>query len=153
MVNLIATMNTIPDTTGQAAPFQTASSKNAEARFVNRNLHRIWRTRRMKAKLLHPVRKVLKPLASWLQQEHFHVSAGHHGSPPTPLSLRHAGWKSLALGIILAPLAFIMLLPLLILIFPLLVVVGIAAVLAAAWQTNEEDTGASHHTLAWHAVH
>lgn len=145
-------MNTIPDTTGQAAPFQTASSKNAEARFVNRNLHRIWHTRRMKAKLLHPFRKVLKPLAFWLQREHFHLVGDHHEAP-TPLSLRDTGWKSLALGIVLAPLAFIMLLPLLILIFPLLVVVGIGAVLAAAWQTNEEDTGAGHHTLAWHAVH
>lgn len=148
-------MNTIPDITGQAAPFQQtarASSKNAEARFVNRNLHRLWQTRRMKAKLLHPFRKVLKPLAFWLQQEHFHVSAEHHDAPPTPLSLRHTGWKSLVLGIVLAPLAFIMLLPLLILIFPLLVVVGIAAILAAAWQANEEDTGTGHHSLAWHAV-
>lgn len=147
-------MNTIPDThSGQAAPFHpTASSKNAEARFINRNLHRLWQTRRMKAKLLHPFRKVLRPLASWLRREHFHVSEGQAGQPSSPLNLRHAGWKSLVLGVVLGPLAFIMLLPLLILIFPVLVVVGIAAVCAAAWQTNaEEDVG--HHNLAWHALH
>jgi len=145
-------MNTIPDTRGQAASFQqtaSSSSKNAEARFVNRNL---WRTRRMKAKLLHPVRKVLRPLAHWLRQEHFHVGEGRQDTLPMPLQLRQASWKTLALGVVLAPLAFIMLLPLLILIFPALVMVGVAAVCAAAWQTNEEDTGTGHHTLAWHAV-
>lgn len=148
-------MNTIPDTTSsQAASFQqTASSKNAEARFINRNLHRIWHTRRMKAKLLHPVRKVLRPLAHWLQQEHFHVHGGRQDSMPMPLQLRDAGWKTFALGIILAPLAFIMLLPLLILLFPLVVIFGIAAIGAAAWQTNEDDVGTGHHSLAWHAVH
>ena len=147
-------MNTIPDTsTGQAASFhQTAGSKNAEARFVNRNLHRLWHRRRMQAKLLHPFRKVMRPLAVWLQQEHFHIHEGEmvEGAvmPPAPLKLRQAGWKSMALGIFLAPLAFLILLPLLILIFPALVVVGIAAVCAAAWQTNEEeDVGRS--TLAW----
>ncbi len=146
-------MNTIPDTLiGQAASFQqTASSKNAEARFINRNLHRIWHGRRMKAKLLHPFRKVLRPLAHWLQQEHFHVAEGQADASPAPLQLRHMGWKSLALGVILAPLAFIMLLPLLILIFPALVVVGVAAILAAAWQAD--DATVREHTLAWHAVH
>lgn len=144
-------MNTIPDTLlGQAASFQqTASSKNAEARFINRNLHRIWHTRRMKAKLLHPFRKVLRPLAHWLQQEHFHVDGGV-GALPLPLQLRQAGWKSFALGVILAPLAFIMLLPLLILIFPVLLVIGLAAICAAAWQADDGD--ARRHTLMWHAV-
>lgn len=147
-------MKAIPDTsTGQAASFhQTATSKNAEARFVNRNLHRLWHRRRMQAKLLHPFRKVLRPLAVWLQQEHFHVSEGHAEVPPTPLKLRNVGWPGFILGLILAPLAFVMLLPLLILIFPALVVVGIAAVCAAAWQTNEEED-VGHHTLAWHALH
>lgn len=141
-------MNTIADTPrSQAASFQpTASAKNAEARFVTRSLHKIWQRRRLKARLLHPVRKVLRPLALWLRQEHFDV--GEVGQP-VPLQLRRAGWPSALLSLVLAPLVFIMLLPLLILIFPAVVVVGLAAVGAAALQTEEDDV--VPHSMTWHA--
>lgn len=146
-------MNTIPDTsTGQAASFQpAASAKNAEARFVNRNLHRLWQFRRMRATFLRPFRKVFRPLLVWLRQEHVFVKSGRVGAPPMGLKLKQFGWETIALGIILGPLAFIMLLPLLILIFPVAVVIGLAAVMVAAMQTDSED--AEHHTLAWHALH
>ncbi|MDZ4402064.1 hypothetical protein [Prosthecobacter sp.] len=145
-------MNTIPDTTGQAASFQqAASAKNAEARFVTRHLHRVWQFRRMRATFLRPFRQAIRPLLVWLRQEHVFVKSGQFGAPPVGLKLKQFGWETIALTVVLGPLAFIMLLPLLILIFPVAVLIGLAAVIVAAIQTDAED--AEHHTLAWHAMH
>lgn len=144
-------MNTMPDSSEQAASFQRTASASHYVRFVNRNLHRISQTSRMRATLLHPFRKVLRPLLHWLRQEHFYVASDRAGQPPVGLHLRTAGWESLALGILLAPLAFLLLLPLLVLIFPVAVIIGVAAMMATTAQTDSDDT--EHHTLAWHALH
>jgi hypothetical protein len=145
-------MNTIPDTYGQAASFQqVASAKNAEARFVTRNLHRVWQFRRMQATFLRPFRRALRPLLVWLRQEHVFVKSGQHGAPPVGLKLKQFGWETIALSLIVGPLAFIMLLPLLILIFPAVVIIGLAGVVVASMQTDAED--AEHHSLAWHTMH
>ena len=145
-------MNTIPaPQRGQAASFQqAATAHNAEARFVTRNLHRVWQFRRMKATFLRPFRQALRPLLVWLRQEHIFVESGQHGTPPVGLHLKQFGWETIALGLVLGPLAFIMLLPLLILIFPVVVLVGCGAVAASALQADAED--AEHHTLTWHAM-
>lgn len=131
--------------TQQAASFEQTASADDTARFVNRNLHRIWQARRMKATLLRPFRKVLRPLLVWLRQEHFHVRGGRRGDPPAALKLRQAGWESLALGLVLGPLVFLMLLPLLILMFPVALFIGLAGLAAAALQTGVEDS--RHHLL------
>ncbi|MFZ2280569.1 MAG: hypothetical protein WAW39_22415 [Prosthecobacter sp.] len=146
-------MNTIPaPQRGQAASFQqAATAHNAEARFVTRNLHRVWQLRRMKATVLRPFRQALRPLLVWLRQEHIFVESGQQGSAPVGLHLKQFGWETIALSLILGPLAFIMLLPLLILIFPVVVLVGCGAVAASALQADAED--AEHHTLSWHAMH
>lgn len=145
-------MNTIPDTTGQEASFhQAASAKNAEARFVTRNLHRVWQFRRMQATFLRPFRQALRPLLVWLRQEHVFVKSGQSVAPLVSVNLRQFGWETTALGLIIAPLAFIMLLPLLILIFPVTVLIGLAAVIVAALQADAEEV--EHHTLAWHALY
>ncbi len=146
-------MNTIPEPQrGQAASFQhAATAHDAEARFVTRNLHRVWQLRRMKATFLRPFRQALRPLLVWLRQEHIFVESGQQGSPPVGLHLKQFGWETIALSIILGPLAFIMLLPLLILIFPVVVLVGCGAVAASALQADAEDL--DHHSLTWHAMH
>ena len=146
-------MNTIPEPQrGQAASFQqAATAHNAEARFVTRNLHRVWQFRRMQATFLRPFRQALRPLLVWLRQEHVFVKSGMQGSPPVGLHLKQFGWETIALSLVLGPLAFIMLMPLLILIFPAAVLIGLAAVLVAAVQTDAEDV--EHHTLTWHAMH
>lgn len=146
-------MNTIPEPQrGQAASFQpAASAKNAEARFVTRNLHRVWQFRRMQATFLRPFRKVFRPLLIWLRQEHVFVKSGQLGVPPIGLKLKQFSWETLALGIVLGPLAFILLLPLLILIFPVAVLIGLAAVMVSSMQTDAEDV--EHHTLTWHTMH
>jgi len=105
----------------------------------------------MKATLLRPFRQALRPLFVWLRQEHIFVESGQQGTPPVALHLKQFGWETIALSLVLAPLAFIMLLPLLILIFPVVVLVGCGAVAAAALQADAED--AEHHTLTWHAMH
>lgn len=145
-------MNTIPaPPRGQAASFQqAATAHNAEARFVTRNLHRVWQLRRMKATFLRPFRQALRPLLVWLRQEHVFVQSGQHGTPPVGLNLKQFGWETIALSLILAPLAFIMLLPMLIVIFPVVVLIGLGAVAASAMQADAEV--AEHHSLAWHAI-
>ncbi len=146
-------MNTIPvPQRGQAASFQqAASAHDAEARFVTRNLHRVWQIRRMKATFLRPFRLALRPLLIWLRQEHVFVESGQHGTPPVGLHLKQFGWETIALSLILVPLAFIMLLPLLILIFPVVVLIGLCAVAASAMQADSEVV--EHHSLAWYAMH
>jgi hypothetical protein len=146
-------MNTIPDPhRGQAASFQqAASAKNAEARFVNRSLHRVWQLRRMQATLLRPFRIALRPLLVWLRQEHVFTNSGQLSARPVGLQLKEFGWETLAAGVIFAPLAFILLLPLLIIIFPIAVLIGLGATVVAAIQTDAEDE--EHHSLSWHAMH
>lgn len=147
-------MKTMPDSTlEQAAAFQTTASADDVVRFVNRNLKRIWQRRRMKATLLRPFRTVLRPLLHWLRREHFHVRGDGPGSAPVGLNLRLAGSESLALGLglILGPRAFIFLLPLLIIIFPVAVLFGVAGIAAASLQTDADDV--EHHTLVWHTMH
>ncbi len=145
-------MNTIPDcTTDQVASKDHATHADAPARFVNRNMNRIWRHHRLLATLLRPFRRVLRPLLVWLRQEHVYIQSDQPGAPPVGLNLRQFGWESIALGILLAPLAFIMLLPLLIIIFPVAVCIGLFGIAAAAVQTDADDV--DHHSLTWHALH
>lgn len=146
-------MNTIPEPPrGQAASFQQAvSAHDAEARFVTRNLHRVWQLRRMQATFLRPFRQALRPLLVWLRQDHIFVKNGQQGMPPVGLKLKQFSWETIALSLVLGPLAFIMLLPLLILIFPVAVLIGLAAMLVTALQTDADDV--AHHTLTWHAMH
>ncbi len=132
-------MNTIPDNEGQAASIQTA--KNAEARFVTRNLHRVWQIRRMQAVLLRPFRQAIRPLLVWIRQEHIYVQTGHHGTPPVGLNLRQLSWGTVALSAVLAPLAFIMLLPLLIVILPVVALIGLVSSAVSAWQTDLDHPG------------
>ena len=137
-------MKTMPDT-NQAASFQQTASADVPARFINRNLHRLWQTRRLQATLLRPFRRILHPLLVWLRRDALHL--GH--TPPA--SLRRVGWESLALGLLLGPLAFLMLLPLLLLLFPAALLIGLAGVAAATLQADAEE--AEHHSLVWHALH
>jgi hypothetical protein len=145
-------MNTIPaPQRGQAASFQQAATANdAEARFVTRNLHRVWQFRRIQVTFLRPFRHALRPLLVWLRQDHIFVKNGQHGAPPVGLKLKQFSWETIALGLVLGPLAFIMLLPLLIVIFPVAVFIGLAAVMVGSMQTDSEEV--VHHTLAWHAL-
>jgi hypothetical protein len=137
-------MKTMPDT-NQAASFLQTASADVPARFVNRNLHRLWQTRRLQATLLRPFRRILHPLLVWLRRDAMRLGNA------SPDSLRRVGWETLALGLLLGPLAFLMLLPLLILLFPAALLIGLAGVAAAALQADDEEL--EHHSLAWHALH
>lgn len=105
----------------------------------------------MKATFLRPFRQALRPLLVWLRQEHVFVESGQRGAPPVGLKLKQFGWETIALSIILLPLAFIILLPMLIVIFPVAVLIGCGAFAASALQADVEEV--DHHSLGWHAVH
>ncbi len=145
-------MNTIPDcTTDQVASIDHATRADAPARFVNRNLHRLWHHRRMQATLLRPFRKVLRPLLVWLRQEHIHVQSGQPGVPPIGIGLRKVGWESIALGILIGPLVFVMLLPLALILVPVIAIIGVTAIAVSSIQTDQDES--EHHSLPWHTMH
>ena len=105
----------------------------------------------MQATLLRPFRIALRPLLVWLRREHRFMAGGQQGAPPVGIKLKQFGWETIAACIIFTPLAFILLLPLLIIIFPIAVLIGLGATVVAGIQTDADD--AEHHTLAWHAMH
>ena len=145
MNTLVESQSELVDSTHQT------TSADAPARFVTRNLHRIWQIRRMQVTLLRPFRKVLRPFAHWLRQEHFFVASGEAAVPKSGMHLRTLGWETITLSILLGPLVFLMLLPLLLIIVPAAAFIGLAAMIAAAIQTGAED--ADHQSIAWHALH
>ncbi|MDB6003451.1 MAG: hypothetical protein JWR15_438 [Prosthecobacter sp.] len=105
----------------------------------------------MKATFLRPFRQALRPLLVWLRRDHIFVKNGQHGDPPVGVQLKQFSWETIAVSLLLAPLAFIILLPMLIVIFPVAVLVGLGAVIASTVQSDADD--AEHHTLAWHTMH
>ncbi len=145
MKTLAEIQNELVDSTHQT------TSADAPARFVTRNLHRVWQVRRMQATLIRPFRKVLRPFAHWLQQEHFFVTTGDAASPKSGLNLRTFGWETIVLCTILGPIVFLMLLPLLLIIMPVVAFVFLAAMAATAIQTGADDD--DYHSIAWHALH
>jgi hypothetical protein len=115
-------MKTMPDTSSQAAAFRQLASSEDAFRFVNRMLHRIQSPRRIKATLLRPFHAMLRPF--------IHPSPGV--KPRLALPAVNASWEAVVLGALLLPLAFVLLLPLLIIIFPLVVLAGLGALMMSA---------------------
>jgi hypothetical protein len=153
-MNQTTAMKTLAETQSELELVDSVThttSADIPARFITRNLHRVWQIRRMQATLLRPFRKILRPFAHWLRQEHFFIGTGDESGSRAGLNLRTFGWETMVLSAILAPLAFLMLLPLLLIILPAAACLGLVAVVFTGMQTDEEE--AVHHSIAWHALH
>ncbi|MDB6119284.1 MAG: hypothetical protein JWO08_3065 [Verrucomicrobiaceae bacterium] len=90
----------------------------------------------MHTPLMEPYRHLLKPLLRWAWKPHLAILGGQE-----LVNLKPPSTFALVISIILGPLIFIMLLPLILVLLPVGMVVGILAILAACLQTEAEEPG------------
>ena len=99
----------------------------------------------MHSPVVEPFRHVLRPLLRWAWKPHLAVFGGLelvNLKPPSTLAL--------VVSAIFGPLVFVLLLPLILILVPALMVVGMLAVLAANLQAGAEDT--TSHSMALHVL-
>ncbi len=116
------------------------SSATAPARVVDRNLSRIWHLRRiLRIPVLQPFRKTLRPLLRWALKPHVFVAGDQQGAARVGLNLKPASIITLVLSILLGPLVFLMLLPLVLILLPVALIIGGIAVAITSMQTTAEE--------------
>ena len=93
--------------------------------------HRAWLYRRiMKSPVVEPFRKVLQPLIKWTFKPHFGVSDEANGK--VLVNLKPPSTFAVVMSVLLAPIVFLMLLPLFLILVPVLMFVfGMAVLLPA----------------------
>lgn len=99
----------------------------------------------MHTPLMEPYRHLLRPLLRWVWKPHFAILGG-----PELINLKPPSTFALVMSIILGPLVFVMLLPLILILIPVAMVVGILAVLAACLQCEADQPGP--HSMALHVL-
>ncbi len=97
--------------------------------------------------LMEPFRILLRPLRKWLLQPHVAIHAGEGDPELVDLPLRRPSTTTLVLSIILGPLVFVMLLPLLLILVPLALVIGFAAVVITTFKVNDDNLGQPIHVV------
>lgn len=91
----------------------------------------------IKSGLTEPFRILFKPLKQWMRARHVFIHTAEGTSETVELPLRKPGAATLVLSILLAPLVFLMLLPLLLILVPLALGVAFIALLVACLQSDE----------------
>lgn len=91
----------------------------------------------IKSGLMEPFRILFKPLKRWVLARHVSIHTAEGSAETVELPLRKPGAATLVLSILLAPLVFLMLLPLLLILVPLALGVAFIAMLAASLQSDE----------------
>jgi hypothetical protein len=86
---------------------------------------------------MEPFWILFKPLKQWVLARHVSIHAAEGAAETVELPLRKPGAATLVLTILLAPLVFLMLLPLLLILVPLALGVAFIAMLAASLQSDE----------------
>lgn len=98
-----------------------------------------WLYRRfLKSGLVEPVRKVLKPLLIWVFKPHIAVTDDTGRRDLVDIDLKPPSAVAIAWWTVFGPLIFLMLLPLILILIPVVMVVGLAAILVAAMQTDAD---------------
>ncbi len=147
-------MDTISSTgVGQvtAAPHATHGAR-APSLFVDRNLRRIWNYRRvLRSPLCHPFRKLLRPLVRWVFASHLFVYDEARPDSPIGVNLKALSVSTVLLTLLLTPLVFVMLLPLVLILLPVAFCFGLVGIMATALQTDRDDH--AHPSLISHALH
>lgn len=127
------------DTTSTAAHAAARASKGlaSGSRFRHAWIYR----RVLTSGLVEPFRKVLRPLIRWLFQPHFKCWDGPRHESRIDIPMRRPSMGTLGLSIVLGPLVFLMLLPLVLVLVPVAALIGVAAVMAASMQTGLDGGG------------
>ena len=101
---------------------------------------RAWLYRRiMKSPVVEPFRKVLQPLIKWTFKPHFGVRDEANGK--VLVNLKPPSTFAVVMTVLLAPIVFLMLLPLFLILIPVLMVVFAMAVLVPALSGDMEEEG------------
>ncbi len=104
------------------------------------HLRDAWLYRRvLRSPIVEPFRKVLRPLVRWVFRPHLHVAAGPDGQGSESVSLKQPSLATVAWWMVFGPLVFVMLLPLLLILVPVVMLLGIAAIIFSAFQEETED--------------
>lgn len=127
------------DTTSTAAHSAAKACKGlaSGSRFRHAWIYR----RLLQSGVVEPFRKVLRPLIRWMFQPHFAVWDGSRHESKVDVSLQKPSMGTLVLSVVLGPLVFLMLLPLILILVPVAALIGIAAVMAASVQTGLDGGG------------
>lgn len=91
----------------------------------------------IKSGLMEPFRILFKPLKQWMLARHVSIHTAEGSAETVELPLKKPGVATLVLAILLAPLVFLMLLPLMLILVPLALGVALIAMLAASLQSDE----------------
>lgn len=86
----------------------------------------------LKAAVMDPLRLLLRPLAHWLMQPHLALHGEEADSAPVPVNLKPTSLLTLVLSVLLGPLVFVMLLPLLLILVPAFILMALIGTLAAS---------------------
>lgn len=138
---------------GQSAAIPHATHGAREpSLIVDRNLRRIWNYRRvLRSPLFHPFHKVLQPLVRWVFASHLFVYDESRPDSPISVNLKPLTISILAMSVVLAPLIFVIILPLVLILVPAGVFFAMLGLVSSSFQADEDVT--EHHSLAWHAIH
>lgn len=124
-----------------AGPSLLADGANAPSRMVERNLTRLWNYRRMlRSPLVQPFRTVLRPLVRWVFSTHVFVYDEDRPGLPFTVNFKPLETTSVLVGLLVAPLIFVLLLPLLLIMVPAGVAFVVISLVASALQLDETIT-------------
>lgn len=153
-------METTPDNTAgsERAPMPSptatspAESHAADTSGGGTHHHRqSWLYRRiLKSGVIEPVRKVLKPLLLWTFKPHITVHGEGEQETRVDVNLKPPSTVVIVWWTIFGPLIFLMLLPLILILIPVIMVIGLAGIVVAAMQTDSDES--QHQSLTTHVM-
>lgn len=110
-------------------------------RMVDNHMARLWQYRRMlRSPFVQPFRKVLRPFIRRL-----------FTADPDGMNFKLITLGLTLLALLLAPLVFVMLLPLVLILIPAAILFGIIGLVSTSNQADEDEI--QHHSLTWHLMH
>lgn len=137
-------MDTHPENPAGPTTSPSVNANTAAAHPASGHLRDAWLYRRvLRSPIVEPFRKVLRPLVRWAFQPHLHVAADSDGSGKAGVSLKEPSLATVAWWMVFGPLVFVMLLPLLLILVPVVMLLGIAAVIVSAFRAETDGGGTS----------
>ena len=104
----------------------------------------------MRSGVVEPFRKVLRPLIRWVLQPHIGVHDAVDHTVPVPL--KQPSLFTIVMTIILSPVIFFILLPLLIVLFPAALIIGTIAMLVPLFSEEMGGNVSLGRPIAKHAT-
>ncbi len=134
-------MDTNPDTAAGTSEASTPSSHTTHGLSVGRHdlRHLLIYKAFIKSGLMEPFRILIKPLKKWVLKHHVAIHTSEGSPDMVDMPLKQPSVLTMVLTALLAPLVFLMLLPLILILVPLALVVGFAALVISTIQMDGTD--------------